>query len=1076
MHSFRRLSLGLALCAWAASWTHAQAPVISDPPQALVVTAGEPASFSLAVIGTSPLVFEWRRNNTPITGAPNSTPYTLPSTSLADSGASFHAWVSNGYGNAVSTAAILTVNPRPPLPFADWAAAIADPARRGPTDAPFGDGVPNLVKYATGLPALLCADPARLPSIIPSAAGPGWRFRYARARHATGVAVTAERSTSLATPAWSPVAAACIADDGVVETWEVPIDITPDSRAFFRLCVASVANAQPQITAQPQSLTVASGQAATFGVTATGTGPFTYQWRRNGAPIPGATDSTLTVADVGFAERNALLSVVIRSEAGTVASAGATLGVQLQHPYMLFDAADLPELRARRTATPLQQAYWNYHLVDARTYPSPDPTTGAGQDIRRYSDRLLTLGLVQLLDPDQPYIARFREYFFTMLRYANWDDPANPFNNGDLTTSLFLTALALAYDWHFAQFTAEEHTEIQTRLARYTDTFLQSSYLRIRNPRDWTKLSTLLNNHSWITNGAPAAVALALAAELPESRWKPWLDRTETNLANILSILPPDGASPEGVGYHSYGMAGLVLWLEMRDRAFRQPTLPTSSHLQNASRYHLYSVLPGGADNYGGPAPFGDAMISKADSPRTLYAWLARRGADPHAQWAAQSLDWVYRAWPALFWYDAAQPAHEPSTLPTWHLFPDKGIFTWRSSWANDAVYFSLKCGTYEGGHEHPDAGHFILERAGVPYFTDERYSYLKLSDDHNLLVVDGKGQQGEGSQWMPVQNPTTRGRIPLCFAEAAYFDLLADPAPRYGQSPLQSWKREVVGFLPGLFVVRDEIRTSTTANLDILLHSYRTAAPPDRNSDLVWLPHLAENPWAQTAPGRWSLTPRDGAPPLHLAELSAPGWAPTLEASWHVPSTKFDTGAYNGDFAAYQRGFRLRRRQQATSATSIQAFWFDAPGATATRLDVAGGEGIALLLAGGPALTVLWPSTGQNATAGTLVATGAMAGSRRDQPALFGRALTRLVDGAELLFDSDAPVDLFARLEHAPGPNDPAFARIDCSTVAHVLLRCPARPATLAVNGAARPVDWADGLLSLSLAPGSSRLEVTFD
>ncbi len=1049
----------------------AQVPAITLQPLPTTAIAGQTATFTVGAGGTAPLSYEWWRDGASL-GTTNTPSYTTAPTSLADSGAKFHVWVRNHSGIAASVTATLTVDPVAPCSFATWASAIADPAQRNPAATPFGDGVPNLVKYAAGQPA---NRPANAPPARLLAGDGGWSFRYTRARHATGIATAAERSALLAAGTWNAVPAALVADDGVCETWEAPAAPGTDARAFYRLNIAAVANEQPRITAQPQPVAVVAGQTATFGVTVAGTEPFAYQWRRNGRPIPGATAATLTVPAVGLGDRGAVYTVVVRSEAGTVTSSAATLHVQLQHPFLLFSAGDLPELRARRTASAIQQAYWNYHLADARTYPPPAATTGAGQDIRRYADRLLTLALVQLLDPDQPYNARFREYFFTMLRYANWDDPANPFNNGELTVSHFLVALALAYDWHFEQFSAEEKAEIQTRLARYTDTLLLNSYLRVRDPRDWAKLGTLLNNHSWITNGAAAAVAIALSPELPESRWKPWLDRSETNLANILRILPADGVSPEGATYHSYGLSNLILWLEMRDRYHGTRTMETNLHLQNAARYQLYSVLPGGADNYGGPAPFGDCLASKAESPRTLHAWLARRGADPHAQWAAQSLDWVYRAWPALLWYDAAQPAADPGTLPTWRLFPEKGLFVWRSSWANDAVYFSLKCGPYEGGHEHPDAGHFILERAGVPYFTDERYSYLKLSDDHNLLLVDGQGQRGEGVQWMTVQNPTTRGRIPVCLAEADYFDLLADPSPRYGQLPLQSWQREVLGFLPGLFVVRDEIRTTTATDLDLLLHSYRTAAPPDRNSDLLWLPHVAENPWAGTAPGRWSLAPRDGAATLHLAELSAPGWAPTLEASWHVPATKFDTGAYNGDFVSYQRGYRLRRRQHGTAATSIQAFWFASAEAGATRLTVDGGEGVAIAVPGSANLTILWPHAGQTATSGEFAAAAAMVGRRRDQPSLFGRAVTHFAEGPQLLVHADVPIDLFARLEHTPDATAPAFARITASSTADILLHCPARPANLAVDGAPHAVEWADGLLHLRLAAGSSRIEVSY-
>ncbi len=52
------------------------------------------------------------------------------------------------------------------------------------------------------------------------------------------------------------------------------------------------------INPQPLSQSVPNGGTATFTAGATGTGPFTYQWRRNGVPIIGATRATITVPSV----------------------------------------------------------------------------------------------------------------------------------------------------------------------------------------------------------------------------------------------------------------------------------------------------------------------------------------------------------------------------------------------------------------------------------------------------------------------------------------------------------------------------------------------------------------------------------------------------------------------------------------------------------------------------------------------------------------------------------------------------------------------------------------------------------
>src|SRR5256885_14133591 len=50
----------------------------------------------------------------------------------------------------------------------------------------------------------------------------------------------------------------------------------------------------PSITTQPASQTVTAGQMATFTVVATGTAPLSYQWRKSGTAISGATAPTYT--------------------------------------------------------------------------------------------------------------------------------------------------------------------------------------------------------------------------------------------------------------------------------------------------------------------------------------------------------------------------------------------------------------------------------------------------------------------------------------------------------------------------------------------------------------------------------------------------------------------------------------------------------------------------------------------------------------------------------------------------------------------------------------------------------------
>ncbi len=82
----------------------------------------------------------------------------------------------------------------------------------------------------------------------------------------------------------------------------------------------------PVMITQPLATDVYIGGTATFTATADGPGPLSYQWRRDGVPISGATTSTLTILSVQTASAGAY-SVVIGNSAGTVTSSDARLNV-----------------------------------------------------------------------------------------------------------------------------------------------------------------------------------------------------------------------------------------------------------------------------------------------------------------------------------------------------------------------------------------------------------------------------------------------------------------------------------------------------------------------------------------------------------------------------------------------------------------------------------------------------------------------------------------------------------------------------------------------------------------------------
>ena len=96
-------------------------------------------------------------------------------------------------------------------------------------------------------------------------------------------------------------------------------------------------NSPPAITLQPASQTVTAGQPATFTVAPAGAGPFTYQWDRNGALIPGAVSNSYPITATTSSDNGSMYTVAVSNAAGTTMSTAATLTVTPLVPTLSFN-------------------------------------------------------------------------------------------------------------------------------------------------------------------------------------------------------------------------------------------------------------------------------------------------------------------------------------------------------------------------------------------------------------------------------------------------------------------------------------------------------------------------------------------------------------------------------------------------------------------------------------------------------------------------------------------------------------------------------------------------------------------
>ncbi len=260
-------------------------PSITTQPTNQTVTEGQAARFTVDATGTEPLTYQWKKNGVNISGATNGS-YTTPPTTMADSGAIFAVVVTNVAGSVISNNATLTVNPAP----------IPPSITTQPTDQTVSEGqTARFTVTATGTAPL--------------------RYQWKK----NGVDISLATNPTYTTPPTTMV------DNGAVFSVMVANDGGSVTSNNARLTVNAAI--PPSITTQPTNQTVTEGQAARFTVTATGTTPLTYQWKKNGVNIPGATNAAYTTPPTTQADNGAIFAVVVSNIAGSVTSNNATLTV-----------------------------------------------------------------------------------------------------------------------------------------------------------------------------------------------------------------------------------------------------------------------------------------------------------------------------------------------------------------------------------------------------------------------------------------------------------------------------------------------------------------------------------------------------------------------------------------------------------------------------------------------------------------------------------------------------------------------------------------------------------------------------
>lgn len=224
-----------------ASFTVLDPPAIVTGPVNQVVCADHSVAFSVTATGAAPLSYQWYLNNVAIGGATASS-YSIASAQAGNAG-TYKVIVSNPVG-AAQASATLTVNPLP---------------------------------TATVTGATICVGQSATLTAVTSAANPSYLW-------SPGGQITASVTVSPA----STTVYTVLVTDGVT-------GCTNSASATVTVKALTVATALTSVT------NLCPGSPVSFSTIASGDGPFTFVWRKNGTALA-ETSGTLAIASVTAAD------------------------------------------------------------------------------------------------------------------------------------------------------------------------------------------------------------------------------------------------------------------------------------------------------------------------------------------------------------------------------------------------------------------------------------------------------------------------------------------------------------------------------------------------------------------------------------------------------------------------------------------------------------------------------------------------------------------------------------------------------------------------------------------------------
>ena len=339
------------------------APSLSAQPSSQTVLQGASVTFSASVSQGSSLTYQWKKNGTNISGATSSS-YTIASAQTSDAG-SYSVQVTNACGSITSNSGVLDVQFAPSIssqPDANLivnqgqtinlsVSAGGNPApsyqwRKDGTNIPGANSANLIIANAQGSNAgsytvvvtnsagSITSNTSTVDVIVPPSSVTINTPTPVCAGGAVNFHATVNGGTSPLTYAWFKNSAsaglnsadynftAALSDNNA----SVQVNVSNSAGNVSSNTAIVTVYTTPAITSQPASVNATEGNNVTFSVIATSGAALTYQWRKNGTAIGGATAASYTITNVQTSDAGSY-SVQVTNTCGNVVSNSATLSV-----------------------------------------------------------------------------------------------------------------------------------------------------------------------------------------------------------------------------------------------------------------------------------------------------------------------------------------------------------------------------------------------------------------------------------------------------------------------------------------------------------------------------------------------------------------------------------------------------------------------------------------------------------------------------------------------------------------------------------------------------------------------------